>query len=67
MFDDDDGISSVREPVEDIEQFLNIRKMETRRGFIQNVDALPCLPLAQFPRELNPLGLSARERCGRLT
>src|SRR5512139_1251093 len=67
MLDDDDGISSIGEPVEDIEQSLNIRKMETCRGFIQNVDALSCLPLAQFSRQLNPLGLSPGKRCGGLT
>ena len=42
MFDDDEGISAIAQPQEHFEQFLNIRKMQPRCRFVEQVECAPC-------------------------
>ena len=41
VFDDEDGIARFDEAIEDVQQALNIGKVESRRGLIQDVQSSP--------------------------
>jgi hypothetical protein len=48
MLNDDDRIAGISQPVENIQEFLNIGEMEPSGWFIQDVDRSPRASLAQF-------------------
>ncbi len=57
VFDHDDGIPPVGESVENVEQFLNICKVEARGWLIQDIDCPSRFSLTQLPGQFDPLGL----------
>src|SRR5689334_5037073 len=66
MFDDHDGITLVAQPVNHFQQQRDVVKMQARGRFVKNVQRATSVALAQFQRELDALGLAARQRGGRL-
>jgi len=58
VFDHDHRIPPVCESVENIEEPLNICKMEACGGLVENVNGSSGLALAQLPRQLDPLGFT---------
>ena len=68
MFDENDGVSGVHEPIEHLHQLSDIVEMQARGGFVHDVQ-LPALRLGardQFARDLEALRFAAGERRGRL-
>ena len=63
VFDDDHRVAPVHELEEHKEELVYIGKMETRCRLIEDVEGPACIPLGEFPRELDPLGLSAGQGC----
>lgn len=41
VFDDNDGISALGQAVQNLHQFVDIRKMKSRRRLVENVDRFP--------------------------
>lgn len=67
MFDHDDTIPLLYETIEDIEEFLYIREVESCGRLIEDIECLSCRSLGEVECELDSLGFSSRE-CGcRLT
>src|SRR5882724_3496930 len=66
VLDDHNCISQVGQPVQHLEQFLDIVKVQSGSRLVQQVHGFPGLPLAQLPRQLDTLGLTAGERHCRL-
>ena len=67
VFDDEDSIPGFHQPVEDIEQALNIGKVETGGGLIEHIKGLASISAAEFFCQFHTLGLSAAEGEGALT
>lgn len=44
MFDHEDRVAGVDQPLQTIEQALNIRQVQPCRGFIENVKIVPATP-----------------------
>ena len=63
MLNDDDGVACVHEVIEDAEQPAHVAPREPRRRLVENIDLTAPLPRGggEFTRDLEPLGLSARE------
>jgi hypothetical protein len=60
MFDQQDRVAGIHQPVERLEQPLNVREMETCRRLIENVDGvLGPLKRRELCRDLDSLRLSA--------
>src|SRR5579864_28255 len=66
VLDDDDRVPKIREPVQHIKQLANIIEVQACRRLVKKIERAPGLPLAQFPRQLDPLSLAAGERYRRL-
>ena len=66
VFDDDDGVAVLHQAVEDLEELLDVRQVQAGGGLIQDVEGAAGGPFAQFPGELEALGLAAGEGGGRL-
>ena len=62
VFDDDDGVARVHEPVQDSQQLFDVREMQTGRRLVQQVQRASRGRLDQFSGQLDPLGLTAGER-----
>lgn len=60
MFNDNDRIAAVRQSAQNLDQLMDIGKMQSRRRLIQNVDRLSGSSLAQLRRQLDTLCLTAR-------
>ena len=60
MFNDNDRIAAVRQSAQNLDQLMDIGKMQSRRRLIQNVDLLSGSSLAQLRRQLDTLCLTAR-------
>src|SRR5437763_1328568 len=67
MFDNDDRISQISEPMKNFEQLANIIKVQAGRRFVEQIESAPGLAFAQFTREFDPLCFAARKRNCRLT
>lgn len=67
MLDDEDAISFFDQPVEYVEEFLNIRKVQSCSRLIENIESLSCRSFGEIERELDALRLSTRECRGRLS
>src|ERR1700738_4287303 len=59
VLDDDDGVTEVSKPVQNVEQLANIVKMQAGGGLIQQVKSSPSLSFAQLTRQLDALRLAA--------
>ena len=67
MFDNEDRVAGVREPLENVQELADIREVEPRRGLVQDIERAARGHLAQFPGELDPLRFAAGEGRRRLT
>ena len=67
MFDHDDTIPFLNEGIENIEQFLNIRKMKSCCWLIENIEGFSCRTFGEIESELDTLSFSSRESWSRLT
>ena len=63
MLNDDDRIAAVHEPLQDDEQLVDVRRMQSRRRLIEDVERLAGAALRQLGRELHALCLAARKCC----
>ncbi len=61
VLDDDDRVARVDEPVQDLEQPLDVSEVQPRGGLVEYVEGLAGGPLSELARELDPLRLTARE------
>src|SRR6202020_2979311 len=66
VFDDDDRIAQVTQPVQDVEQFSYIVEVQAGGGLIQQVKSLARLALAQLAGQLYALRFATGERYRRL-
>ena len=66
VLDDHDRVAQGNQVIQNLEKLLDILKMKTRGGLVQQIEGLSRVPLAQFPGEFQALGLSSREGRGGL-
>jgi len=59
VLDHQDRIPHVRQPIQHIQQIMNVRKVQPSGRLIQNVKRMPGGRLAQFRSQLHPLRLAA--------
>ena len=62
VFDNENRVSFLHEPIENGEKFLDIREMKSGRGFIEDVNGFGSRSLGEIECELDPLCFPARER-----
>ena len=62
MLDDDDCVSLRYEVIEHLDELLGVIEVEPGCRLIQEVECPAGRTFREFPGELNPLGLTARER-----
>src|SRR5581483_2629890 len=67
VLDDDDRVAQVCKAVQHVEQFLDVVKVQAGSRLVQQVKSLAGLPFAQLARQLDALGLTARESHRRLS
>ena len=67
MLNNHHGIAAVGQSPQNLDQLVHIRKMESGRRLIQNVDRLSGASLGEFGCQLDSLRLSSRKLCGRLS
>src|SRR5262245_20220661 len=67
VLDDHDGIALLDEPIEHLEQLLDVREVQPRRRLIQDVERTAGGAAAELGGELHALSLPTRQRGGRLT
>ena len=61
MLDDDDGIPTIDEAIEDAEEDADILEVQTRSRLVKDIDGLPRVALSELGGQLDTLTLSARE------
>ena len=66
VLDDENGVALVDQPREDRQQSVHVLEVQTSRRFVEQVHGVTRRTLGQLGRELDPLGLAARERRGTL-
>jgi hypothetical protein len=66
VLDHDHRVAAVDEPLQRLEQLLDVREVEPRRRLVEDVERLARRDLRQLRRELDALRLAAGERGGRL-
>ena len=64
VFDDDDGVAVIAQPVQDQQQLFDVVEVQAGGGFIEDVQRVAGIALGQFARKLHPLCLAAGERGG---
>ena len=65
MLDDEDSVAERDEPLENIEEFANVVKVQAGSRFIKNVESAAGLTLGKFAGQFDALGFTAGERgCG---
>ena len=64
MLDDDDGVAVVTQLMEDAQQLADVVEVQPGGGLVEDVQRLAGVALGQFPRQLDPLRLAAREGDG---
>src|ERR1017187_8230491 len=67
VLDDDDGIAEVGQAMENVEQFADVVEMPSGGGFVEQVESLAGLALAEFAGEVDALRFASGERDGGLT
>ena len=66
VLDDEDRVAAVDQPVEDLEQLLDVGEVEPGRRLVEDVERPAGRPPRQLGRQLDPLRLAARQRRRRL-
>ena len=66
VLDDHHRVALLDEPVQDLQQLLDVGEVEPGGGLVQDVEGAAGGPPGQLGGQLHPLGLAARERGGRL-
>ena len=59
MFNDNDRISAIDEELQDIHQLVDIRRMQPRRRFVEDIQRAPGTSLGKLCRQFYPLCFSA--------
>lgn len=59
VFDDDNCIAVIAQSMQHAQKLLDIVKMQTGRGLVENVKGLPGVALGKLTSELDPLRLAA--------
>src|SRR5699024_7502414 len=67
VFDDDDRVALVDEPLEDLQQLRDVLEVQARRRLVEHVDGPSSGALRQFGGELHPLRLTTGQGRGRLS
>ena len=67
VFDDDDRVAQVRQPVHDRKQFGDVVEVQPGRRFVQQVQRPAGVGSGQLRGQFDPLGLAAGQRRGGLT
>jgi hypothetical protein len=68
VFDNDDRVAAVHQPVQHGQQFLDIVRVQTGCRFVKYVDGTCPVPvLAEFSGQFDTLRLPAGQGCGRLS
>ena len=60
VLDDQDGIAKIGEPIQDVEQFLHVVKVQACGGFVEDIERATGLTFGKLFRELDALCLAAR-------
>jgi hypothetical protein len=64
MLDDEDAIAFFNQFIENVEEFLYIRKMQSCCWFVEDIERLSCRSFGEIKSQLDALRLSARKsRC----
>ncbi len=66
VLDDDDAVALLHEPVEDLQQPLDVGEVQAGRRLVEDVQRRPGGDLRQLGGQLHALRLAARQRRGRL-
>ncbi len=66
VLDDQDRVAAIGQTMQHAEQQFDIGEVQPGGRFVEDVQRPPGRLAAQFPRQLDPLGLAARERGRRL-
>jgi hypothetical protein len=66
VLDHEHGVAGVDEPLQHLEQLLDVGEVEAGRRLVEDVERLAGRDLRQLGGELHPLRLAARERRRRL-
>lgn len=64
VFNDDDGVAMVAQPVEHAEQLFNIVEVQTGGGFVKDVERIAGVAFGQFAGQFDSLGLAAGQGRG---
>ena len=59
MLNNDDSISALRQPVENLDQLMHIGKMQSGRRLVKNINRLSGAASAEFCRQLDTLSFTA--------
>src|SRR4029077_16520270 len=62
VLDDDDGVAALAKPMEDLEEPFDVSEMEAGRRLVGGVEGRAGRVLRELEGDLDPLGLSPRER-----
>ena len=66
VFNDDDGIAVIAEPVQYGKQLFNIVEVQAGSGFIKDVQRVSCVAFGQFTRQFYPLRFATGQSRGAL-
>src|SRR5213594_3685092 len=66
VLDDHHGVAVLDQPVQHLEQLLDVREVQPRRRLVEDIEGAAGRPARQLGGELHALRLAARERGGRL-
>src|SRR5712691_6610449 len=66
VLDDEHGVAEIDEPLQNVEEFSYVVKMQSRRGFVENIKRTAGLALGKFAREFDALGFAAGKSGGGL-
>src|SRR6185312_707199 len=66
VLNDDDGVAEIPQPMQHVEQFFDVLKVQPCCRLVEQVESSPGLALAEFASELNTLRFAAGERHCRL-
>src|SRR5262249_27974739 len=61
VFDDDDRVSQIGKPVQNLQKLADVLKVKASCGLVQQIKSAPGLALGEFLGELHPLGFAAGE------
>src|SRR5581483_6327264 len=67
VFDDDDRIAEIGQPMQDFEQLANVVEVQSGGRLVQQIECSPGLAFAQFASQLDSLRFAARQSDCRLT